>query len=188
MTQRQDRPKGALEQAQTVCIRLTEEVRLEFPDTWANCRGLMIFLRCLRDAEGRPLVTYEWIADQLGYEDRRNVHNYWAEFQACGCDLGAYLRRRKEVDDEVVACCEQVWRAHPLWTPAQVHAEVVRRLPVKGATLSVPNIGTAGQQVGFLGTQQALRRQVAEGQAHYKEEALFALTEAKGEYASQAAV
>jgi hypothetical protein len=103
-------------------------------------------------------------------------------------DLGAYLRRRKEVDDEVVACCEQVWRAHPLWTPAQVHAEVVRRLPVKGATLSVPNIGTAGQQVGFLGTQQALRRQVAEGQAHYKEEALFALTEAKGEYASQAAV
>ena len=69
-------------------------------------------------------------------------------------------------------------------------AEVVRRLPAKGATLSVPNIRTAGQQVGFLGIQQALRRQVAEGQAHYKEEglieALFALAEAKGEHASQA--
>ena len=121
MTQRPDRPNGTLEQEQTVCVRLTEEVRLEFPDTWANRRGLMIFLRCLREAEGRPLVTYEWIADQLGYGDRRNVHNYWAEFQACGRDLGAYLRRRKKVDDEVVACCEQIWRAHPLWTPAQVH-------------------------------------------------------------------
>lgn len=189
MTQRPDRPNGTLEQEQTVCVRLTEEVRLEFPDTWANRRGLMIFLRCLQDAEGRPLVTYERIADQLGYEDRRNVHNYWAEFQACGRDLGAYLRRRKKVDDEVVACCEQIWRAHPLWMPAQVHAEVVQRLPAKGATLSVPNIRTAGQQVGFLGIQQALRRQVAQGQAHYKEEglieALFALAEAKGEHASQ---
>ena len=75
MTQRQDRPNGILEQEQTVCIRLTDEVRLEFPDTWTNRRGLMIFLRCLRDAGGRPLVTYEWIADQLGYEDRRNAHN-----------------------------------------------------------------------------------------------------------------
>jgi hypothetical protein len=190
MTHRQDRPAGTLEQEQRVCIRLTDEVRLEFPDTWTNRRGLMIFLWCLRDAEGRPLVSYEWIADQLGYEDRRNVHNYWAEFQACGRDLGAYLRRRKKVDEEVVACCEQVWRAHPLWTPAQVHTEVVQRLPAKGATLSVPNIRTAGQQVGFLGIQQAVRRQVAEGQAHYKEEglieALFALAEAQEEHASQA--
>jgi hypothetical protein len=36
MTQRQDKPNGALEQEQTLCIRLTDEVRLEFPDTWAN--------------------------------------------------------------------------------------------------------------------------------------------------------
>ena len=57
MTHRQDRPDGTLEQEQRVCIRLTDEVRLEFPDTWTNRRGLMIFLRCLRDAEGRPLVS-----------------------------------------------------------------------------------------------------------------------------------
>ena len=166
MTQRHERPRSALAQEQTLSLRLTDDVRLELPDTWANRRGLMIFLRCLRDAAGRPLVTYEGIADHLGYEDRRNVHNYWAEFQACEHDLLAYLRRRKKVDEEVVACCAQIWRAHPLGTPGQVHAEVVRRLPEKGATLSGPNIRTAGQQVGFLGIQQALRRQVAEGQAH----------------------
>ena len=95
----------------------------------------------------------------------------------------AYLSRRKKVDAEVVVCCEQIWRVHPLWTPTQVQAEVVRRLPEKGALLSVQNIRTAGQQVGFLGVQQAVRRQVAEGQAHYHEdvliEALFALVEAQ---------
>jgi len=191
MTQTEDTGSPAPKQAETLCLLLPLGLWLELPDTWTNRRGIMILLRCLRRADGRPLVTYEHIAQALGYADRRNVHNYWAEFEACGQDLLAYLRRRKKVDAEVVACCEQLWRAHPLWTPEQVHAEVVRRLPEKGATLSVPNIRTAGQQVGFVGVQQALRRQVAEGQAHYKEEALiealFELADAKIEPAPQVA-
>ncbi len=189
MTHEHDRPAGVLEQDQPLRLRLNDQVSLELPDTWANRRSAMIFLRCLRDAEGQPLLTYEGIAEPLGYADRRNVHNYWAEFQACEGDLLAYLCRRKKVDAEVVSCCERIWRAHPLWTPAQVHAEVVRQLPEKGATLSVQNIRTAGQQVGFLGVQQALRRQLAEGQAHYKEEALiealFALAQTPSEAIAQ---
>ena len=62
----------------------------------------MIFLRCLRSPDGRPLLTHEEIARQLGYTDRRNVHNFWMEFEACGQDLEAFLRRRKKVDGEVV--------------------------------------------------------------------------------------
>jgi len=26
----------------------------------------------------------------LGYADRRNVHNFWAEFEACGSDSAAF--------------------------------------------------------------------------------------------------
>ncbi len=189
MTPKEDTGSPAPTQADPLCLLLPLGLWLEIPDTWANRRGIMILLRCLRRADGRPLVTYEHMAQALGYADRRNVHNYWAEFAACGHDLLAYLSRRKKVDAEVVACCEQIWQAHPLWSPVQVHAEVVRRLPQKGATLSVPNIRTAGQQVGFLGVQQTLRRQVAEGQAHYKEEALiealFALAEAQVAHAPQ---
>jgi hypothetical protein len=187
MTQTDDTGLAASKPVPPWHVLLPVGLWLEVPDTWANRRGVMILLRWLRRADGRPLVTYDEIAQALGYADRRNVHNYGAEFEACDSDLLAYLRRRKKVDDEVVACCEQIWRAHPLWTPAQVHAEVVRRLPEKGATLSVPNIRTAGQHVGLVGVQQALRRQVAEGQAHYQEEALiealFELGEAQRERA-----
>ena len=97
------------------------------------------------------------------------MHNFWAEFEACGGDLAAFLQRRKKVDAEVVARCEQIWKAHPLWTCAQVLAEFRRRWPEHGAQLSEQNLRTAGHQVGFLGVQQALRRQVAEGEAHYQE-------------------
>jgi transposase-like protein len=146
----------------------------EWPDTPANRRGAMILLRGLHRRDGWPLVTYERLAQQLGYADRRHVHNFWAEFETCGSDLAAFLRRRKKVDAEVVARCEQIWKAHPLWTCAQVLAEFRRRWPEHGAQLSEPNMRTAGHQVGFLGVQRSRRRQVAEGQAHDQEPVVLA--------------
>ena len=154
----------------------------ELPDTPANRRGAMIVLRGLHRRDGGPLVTYEHLAHELGYADRRNVHNFWAEFEACGSDLAAFFQRRKKVDAEVVARCEQIWKAHPLWTCAQVLAEVRRRWPEQGVPLSEQNIRTAGQQVGFLGVQRVLRRQLAQGEAHYQEpvvlEALLEMADA----------
>jgi transposase-like protein len=154
----------------------------ELPDTPANRRGAMILLRGLHRRDGWPLVTYEHLARELGYADRRNVHNFWAEFEACGGDLAAFLQRRKKVDAEVVARCEQLWKAHPLWRCAQVLDEFRKRWPECGAQLSEQNIRTAGHQVGFLGVQQVLRRQVAEGEAHYQEpfvlEALLEMADA----------
>jgi hypothetical protein len=156
-------------QAPPLYVLLPLGLWLEVPDTWANRRGVMILLRWLRRADGRPWVTYEHIAQALGYADRRNVHNFWAEFEADGADLAAFLQRRKKVDAEVVARCEQRGQAHPLWSSAQVHAEFVRRWPEQGARLSEQHIRTAGQQVGFLGMQHTWRRQWAEGHSHYQE-------------------
>jgi hypothetical protein len=70
--------------------------------------------------------------------------------------------------------CEQIWQAHPLWSSAQVQAELVRRWPEQGARLSEQHSRTAGQQVGFLGMQHALRRQLAEGHSHSQEPVLLA--------------
>jgi hypothetical protein len=162
----------------------------ELPDTPANRRGAMILLRGLHRRDGWPLVTYERLAQQLGYADHRNVHNFWAEFEACGGDLAAFLQRRKKVDAEVVARCEQIWKGHPLWTCAQVLAEFRRRWPESGAELSEQNMRTAGHQVGFLGVQRVLRRQLAQGEAHYHEpfvlEALWEMADAGAQ--AQAAV
>jgi transposase-like protein len=173
MTQSEDTSLAAPRQPDTLQILLPMGLWFELPDTWANRRGAMILLRGLHRRDGWPLVTYEHLAHALGYADRRNVHNFWAEFEACGADLGAFLQRRKKVDAEVVARCEQIWQAHPLWTCAQVLTEFRRRWPEQGAELSEQNMRTAGHQVGFLGVQQALRRQLAEGNVHYKEPVLL---------------
>jgi transposase-like protein len=127
-------------------------------------------------------MTYASIARQLGYSDRRNVHNYWMAYEACGGDLGSYLARKKKVDAQVVALCAQIWKAHPLWSAVQVHEELVRRFPEGAAALGVHNVRTAGHQMGFLGIQSSLKRQLAEGKVHVKEpvllEALFELADA----------
>lgn len=156
-------------QVELLCIDLPGGLRLEVTDSWANRRGLMIFLRCLRGPDGQSWMTYEEIAQQFGYADRRNVHNFWMEFHACGEDLEAFLSRRKKVDAEVVALCEEIWKAHPLWSAGQVYAELVRCFPQQGEGLTEQNIRTAGHQVGFLGVQQVLRRQLTQGQVHYQE-------------------
>ncbi len=159
MTQTEDSGSTEPRQPDTLYILLPMGLWFELSDTWANRRGAMILLRGLRRRDGWPLVTYEHLAQALGYADRRNVHNFWAEFEACGADLAAFLQRRKKVNAEVVAHCEQIWQAHPLWSCAQVLAEFRRRWPEPGALLSEQNMRTAGHQVGFLGIQQVLRRQ-----------------------------
>ena len=185
MTQTEDSGSTEPSQPDTLCILLPMGLWFELPDTWANRRGAMILLRGLRRRDGWPLVTYAHLAQALGYADRRNVHNFWAEFEACGADLATFLQRRKKVDAEVVAHCEQIWQAHPLWSCAQVLVECRRRWPEPGALLSEQNIRTAGHQGGCLGIQQVLRQQLAEGHGHYQEpvllEALFDLADASAQ-------
>lgn len=180
--EREDTDFVASEQAKVLYIKLPGGLWLEMADTWSNRRGLMIMLRCLRRPDGRALVSYQSIAQELGYTDRRNVHNFWMAYQACGEDLEAYLRRRKKVDAALVGLCEEVWREHPLWKAVEVQAELIKRYPDKGAEIAIHNVWTAGQQIGFLGLQQVLRRQLSEGEIHIDEpvllEGLFALADA----------
>ncbi len=82
MTSIEDSVSTVPRQALPLCIMLPMGLWFELPDTWANRRGAMILLRGLRQRDGRPLVTYEHLAQELGYADRRNVHNFWAEFEA----------------------------------------------------------------------------------------------------------
>ena len=97
MTPTQDSVSTAPQQAQPLCIMLPMGMWFELPDTWANRRGAMILLRGLHQRDGRPLVTYEYLAQALGYADRRNVHNFWAEFEASGSDLAAFKIGRAHV-------------------------------------------------------------------------------------------
>ena len=178
----EDTDFSELGQGEPLQIKLPGGLWLEMADSFANRRGLMVFLRCLRSPDGRPLMTYEGIAKEFGYPDRRNVHNFWMAYLSCGEDLGAYLSRKKKVDEEVVALCEGIWKAHPLWSAVEVYEELVRCFPDRKAHLCEQNVRTAGHRIGFLGIQQVLKRQLAEGEMHVQEpvllEALFALADA----------
>ena len=186
MIDSEDHGSGQPRPPQTFCLLLPMGLWFELPDTPANRRGAMILLRGLHRRDGWPLVTFEHLAQELGYADRRNVHNFWAEFEACGGDLAAFLQRRKKVDAEVIARCEQIWKAHPLWTCAQVLAEFRRCWPEQGAKLSQQNIRTAGHQVGFLGVQRGLRRQFAQGDIQYQEAVLVEALLQRAEASAQA--
>src|SRR5256712_5982686 len=128
MTQTEESGSTEPRQPDTLCILLPMGLWFALPDTWANRRGAMIVLRGLRRRAGWPLVTYEHLAHALGSADRRNGHNFWAEFEACGADLAAFLPRRKQVDAEVVAHCEQIWQAPPLLRCAPSPARFARTL------------------------------------------------------------
>ena len=173
MTDMEDTLKLSEEPEKKVVLKLPDGLWVEMPDTGSNRRSLMIVLRCLRTSEGRRWVTYERLAEELGYADRRNVHNFWMEFEACGYDLEAFLVRRKKVDAQVVQRCESIWQAHPLWSAAQVYEEYQQRWPAHAATLREANIRTAGHQLSFLKLQQVVRRQLQEGSVSYREEVLL---------------
>ena len=169
----EDTLESPVEQGETVCLKLPGGLWVEMPDRWSNRRGLMILLRCMHTSDGRRLVTFERLAEELGYADRRNVHNFWMEFEGCGGDLEAFLLRQKKVDGEVVARCEQIWQAHPLWSAPQVYAEYSQRWPESSGPLTEANIRTAGHQISFLKIQQGLRGQLQEGSICYREPVLF---------------
>jgi hypothetical protein len=91
----------------------------EFWDTWANRKVLFVVLRALRSPEtGKPLVTYQELAEGFGYADRRNLHNFLQEFQACAADFEQYLRRKRKVDAAVVAAVTEEVRQAPLVSEA----------------------------------------------------------------------
>jgi hypothetical protein len=72
MTLRETTNLPAPQHADTLRLLLPLGLWLVHPATWANRCGVMIWLRCLRRADGRPLGTEEPMAQALGYAERRN--------------------------------------------------------------------------------------------------------------------
>jgi hypothetical protein len=71
-------------------------------NTWANRNVICIMRRALRSPEtGKPLCPYQGLAEAFGYPDRRNLPNFWQEFQPSVADFEAYLRRQRKVKAEV---------------------------------------------------------------------------------------
>jgi transposase-like protein len=140
----------------------------EFLDTWANRKVLFVIVRALRSPEtGKPLVTYQELAEGFAYSDRRNVQNFWQEFEACEADFEAYLRRKRKVDVAVVAAVTEEVRQAPLESEAVLRERVSARLGRDD--LSSVNIHAALAQVPCTVVRSRLRRDWEAGRFHPKE-------------------
>lgn len=144
----------------------------EFVDTWANRKVLFVMLRAFRSREtGRPLVTYQEVANGFGYPDRRNIHNFLQEFQACEADFEQYLRRKRKVDATVVAAVQEELHRAPLVSETVLCERVSAR--VGRTDLTAANMHAALEQIPCTLIRDPLRREWEAGTFHPKEETLL---------------
>jgi transposase-like protein len=144
----------------------------EFLDTWANRKVLFVVLRAFRSREtGKPVVTYQEMAYGFGYSDRRNIHNFLQEFQACEADFEQYLRRKRKVDATVVAAVQEELRRASLVSDTVLCERVSARL---GRTdLTAANLHSALEQIPCTLLRAPLRRAWEAGTFHPKEAVLL---------------
>ncbi len=136
-------------------------------DTPANRKAVVVILRSLRDRLGKPLFSYDQLAQVLESPNRQAAQHYMQEFEGCGGDMGDFLDRKRKVDGEVVSAVEAELEGD-LWVGMEVLADRVNaRLNREDLTAS--NMATALDQVSGRKVRRWFFRVVACGEAHFKE-------------------
>ena len=74
------------------CIR-AQGFSVAFPDTPSNRKVAVIFLRGMRDAQGKGLFTLKQLAEIVHSANRQAASAHVEGFRACGEDFGATLQR-----------------------------------------------------------------------------------------------
>lgn len=75
---------------------------VEFLDVGKNKKAILVLLRSLCSPEtGKPLFTYQEIADAFEYSARQNVENFVAEFHGAHDDFKEFLSRQNSKHDRL---------------------------------------------------------------------------------------
>ncbi len=128
----------------------TPQWNLTIGDTQANRKVLMVFLRSLQDpVKRKPLFTFKKIADAFNYPDRRNVNNYWREFEKNGRNILNYILRKRKVDLSVVQAVELELKGNIQASLTELCTGANERL--KRSDLTVANIREARAHSHFPG-------------------------------------
>lgn len=150
----------------------SQDFCLRVKDTWENQKVLFIGLRALSSPEtGKPLFTYQQLAEVFGYAHRQNMQNFWQEFEHAEEDLFRYLLRKRKVEASVIEAVTEVVRQHPLADAVQICREVSARL--NRPELTPANMRTALEDVPCTVIRPVLQQQWEQGTFHPKEEVLL---------------
>ena len=142
------------------------------PDTPANRKVMLVFLRLLVDSSGRPLFTHQDLASIIDSCNRQASSNHFESFVACGCDFLSYLNRKRKVNDEVVDAVLAELMLEPLAKTSELAVRVNARL--MRDDISRENINAALEGISCQEIRGVIRGQLSSGEAHYKEEYLLA--------------
>ncbi len=106
-------------QSQTNTIGVTRgDMRIELNDTQPNRKTLSVIIRELKSCEsGKPIFTFQEIAESLGYEARQNTNNVYREFHANGEDFLAFLSRQNTLKEQTFPLIEAQVLESPWLSP-----------------------------------------------------------------------
>ena len=146
--------------------------KLTIGDTQANRKVLMVFLRALQEpTKNKPLFTFKKIADAFNYPDRRNVNNYWREFEQNGRDVLNYILRKRKVDKTVVQAVELELKGNIQAPLSELCTGTNERL--KRSDLTVANIQEALKQIPCTVIRREVRVKWESGVFHPKEKVIL---------------
>jgi hypothetical protein len=111
-------------------VSLNVPVSFSLPNTPGNKKFIMVFLRLLIGEDRVCLCTFEEIARLFAYADRRNVNNYWREFQKFGCDILAFLSRKVDLV-EYIPLIEDFVAKNLILPIAEMHRKFVEIHAIK---------------------------------------------------------
>jgi len=89
----------------------------------------MVLCRLLGDGRGRPLLTYQQIADAFGKGSRQSCHNHIQQFDRVGGSLARMVLegrpgRPRKIHPSVLEQVAHYWERHPLATLAEIHSRL----------------------------------------------------------------
>ena len=99
------------------------DMYLELPvddEHTVNRKVLGVLGRELKDRQtGTPVFTFQELADQLAYGDRRDVQNFHRELRQSDCDMQAFVTRKATKHDRLFPLMEAAILDTPLLSPHQ---------------------------------------------------------------------
>lgn len=142
-------------------------------DTWENRKVWFVIVRSLCSPKtGKPLFSYQCIADAFKYKARQNINNYVREYEDCDENLFDYLRHKRKVDPVVVEAVRQELGKDGLVRTGELRIRVNQHLGRED--LSSENIRVALAQIPCTVIRATVLREIARGAFHPKEEIVLA--------------
>ncbi len=155
------------------CKIISQNFCCEIHDTWENRKVWFVILRSLSSPKtGKPLFSYQCLAEAFRYKSRQNINNYVREYEQCDENFFEYLRHKRKIDPVVVEAVRTELGKDILAKTEPLRIQVNQRLGREDITSD--NIRTAFEQIPCTVIRQQAIRELAEGTFHPKEQVVLA--------------